>query len=290
MRQCLDEGMLQSYFDGELSASLMESAAAHLSSCVTCAAAARELEEENALLSEAFALEFDAAVPTERLRRRIDAAVAGLQVVRPVVQQPSGVSSLFSSILSLFTFTPKRVLGYAALMVVLAFGVIFGLAKFRSSAPKENEVIAVKQPERVEAPVTIKSPENRDRNQPAVPGPISQSSPARVPVVYKPKLSKATPAATPTPVQLLPGERSYLQTIAKLDTAIKSGKKDMRPALQVEYERNLAVVDRAIAATRNAAKQNPSDPDAADFMFAAYQSKVDLLNTIADARVYNRSH
>ena len=86
-------------------------------------------------------------------------------------------------------------------------------------------------------------------------------------------------------VKLLPGERSYLQAIAKLDTTIKSNKTAMRPSLQVEYERNLAVVDRAIAATRNAAKSNPSDPDAADFMFAAYQSKVDLLNTIADARL-----
>ena len=86
----------------------------------------------------------------------------------------------------------------------------------------------------------------------------------------------------------MPGERSYLKTIAALDSTIKSGKKAMRPALQVEYERNLALVDRAIAATRSAAKRNPNDPDAADFMFAAYQSKVDLLNTIADARVYNR--
>ncbi len=64
----------------------------------------------------------------------------------------------------------------------------------------------------------------------------------------------------------------------------------MRPTLQVEYEKNLAVVDRAIAATRSAVKSNPNDPDAADFMFEAYQSKVDLLNSIADARVYNRSH
>jgi len=102
-------------------------------------------------------------------------------------------------------------------------------------------------------------------------------------------LGKAV-APKPSPVKLLPGERSYLQTIAKLDSTIKEGQKDMRPALQVEYERNLAVVDRAIAATRSAAKQNPNDPDAADFMFAAYQSKVDLLNTIADARVYNRTH
>ena len=86
-------------------------------------------------------------------------------------------------------------------------------------------------------------------------------------------------------MKLFPGERSYLQTIAKLDSTIKSNKKGMRPSLQVEYERNLAVVDRAIAATRSAAKSNPNDPDAADFMFAAYQSKVDLLNTIADARL-----
>src|SRR6185295_7270392 len=133
MRQCLDEGMLQSYFDGELSTSLMESATAHLSSCATCAAAARELEEENALLSDAFAFEFDEPVPTERLRRRVDAAVAGIQIVRPVVQQPRAVSSFFSSISSLFSVTPQRTFGYAALIVVLAFGVIFGVAIFRNS-------------------------------------------------------------------------------------------------------------------------------------------------------------
>ncbi len=102
------------------------------------------------------------------------------------------------------------------------------------------------------------------------------------------RYSKAAPVSTtpkPTPVKLIPGERSYLQAIARLDSTIKSNKKSMRPGLQVEYERNLAVVDRAIAATRSAVKSNPNDPDAADFMFAAYQSKVDLLNTIADARV-----
>src|SRR6185295_15767647 len=114
MRQCLDEGMLQSYFDGELSTSLMESATAHLSSCATCAAAARELEQENALLCEAFSMEFDEPVPTERLRRRVDAAGAGIQIVRPVVQHPSAVSSFSSSISSLFSFTPQRTLGYDA--------------------------------------------------------------------------------------------------------------------------------------------------------------------------------
>jgi hypothetical protein len=104
----------------------------------------------------------------------------------------------------------------------------------------------------------------------------------------RPTLDPASPSRSVAEVKLLPGERSYLKTIAALDTTIKSGNETMRPALQAEYERNLALVDRAIAATRSAAKRNPNDPDAADFMFAAYQSKVDLLSTIADARVYNR--
>jgi hypothetical protein len=116
----------------------------------------------------------------------------------------------------------------------------------------------------------------------AVKGPSPAESQA-----YHPKksfLAKAVPA-----VKLLPGERSYLTTIASLDTTIKSEiNTPMRPALQAEYERNLALVDRAIAATRSAAKKNPNDPDAAEFMFAAYQSKVDLLNQVADARLSNR--
>jgi hypothetical protein len=183
-------------------------------------------------------------------------------------------------------------LGYAALLVVVAFAAIFGLTKLRSSGPNPQQ--ATNQP--VVAPPANVSPTST--NDPIVP-----SGAVATVTETSPKVVKSSGGAKPAqrmtavkfvpknePVRLLPGERSYLQTIAKLDTTINEGKKNMRPALQVEYERNLAVVDRAIAATRNAAKNNPSNPDAADFMFAAYQSKVDLLNTIADARVYNRTH
>jgi len=293
MKQCLDEGMLQSYFDGELPASLMESATLHLASCASCAAAARELEEENALLGEAFALEFSESVPTERLRRRVDAAVAGLQIVRPVAHQPRAVSGFFSSLSNLFSFAPQRALGYAALMLVLAFGVIFGLVKLRSSAPVPPQTIATKAPENSNPTVATVQP--KENVNPEAGG----TAPSIVPTHRSPgtprRVSNKNTVATsiapkPAPVKLLPGERAYLQTIAKLDSTIKQDQNNMRPALQVEYQRNLAVVDRAIAASRTAAKKNPNDPDAADFMFAAYQSKVDFLNTIADARVYNGRH
>ena len=285
MRQCLDEGMLQSYFDGELSTELMERATSHLASCATCAAAASELEQESSLLSTALAAEFEASVPTERLRQRIDSAVAGMQVATERAPRAGVVAVLLGSFSNLFTFAPGHTLGYASLIVMLALGVMFGWMKFHAPVPvsQNNNSVAVI------APVTAPIPGGTDAGV----KPILKDGGKEPTTNYVAKNGKPNgrhPVAAKSPaVKLIPGERSYLQTIAKLDSTIKSGNKAMRPTLQVEYEKNLAVVDRAIAATRSAVKSNPNDPDAADFMFEAYQSKVDLLNSIADARVYNRS-
>jgi len=285
MTRCLDEATLQSYFDGELSAQLMERASTHLASCVTCAAAARELAEETALLTSALAPEFEEAVPTHALRERIDAAVLDVRVANA---ERSARPGIFASLANVFSFNSQRSLGYASLIVVLAFGAIFGILKLRQKPVQTPEVQPIAQSGSSNSTST---PDNSKRlevaannTQVVVPQPVRSAAPVS-------RNTSRTAASTPRmitanhTVRLLPGERSYLQAIAKLDTTINSNKTAMRPSLQVEYERNLAVVDRAIAATRNAAKSNPSDPDAADFMFAAYQSKVDLLNTIADARL-----
>ena len=284
MTRCLDEAKLQSYFDGELSLSMMESVTSHLASCETCAAAARELEEESALLTSALTAEFEASVPTERLRQRIDAAVLGDRVAfAPTVQRRSGLVALFSGLLS---FGTQRTLGFASLAVVLAFAAIIGAVIMRNkpaepvTAPTQVATTVPSKPNPPQATTTPVEVQN------TAPTPIVASVPAtRSGGTVRPNRTSTPSAPKLQPVKLFPGERSYLQTIARLDSTIKSNKKAMRPSLQVEYERNLAVVDRAIAATRSAAKSNPNDPDAADFMFAAYQSKVDLLNTIADARL-----
>ncbi|HEV2835300.1 MAG TPA: hypothetical protein VGW58_08290 [Pyrinomonadaceae bacterium] len=312
MTRCLDEAMLQSYFDGELSGDMMESATLHLASCSTCAAAAREMEEEINLLMTALEPEFEASVPTEQLRQRIEAAVLDLRLESASARDKAGFGAFISSLLN---FGTQRTLGYASLVVVLAFAAIFGVIKLKTTQQQSQETATAK----VTPPVV-----NTTNNDAAVQTPVSggieqvaaggtgqsrntdrvdRSAKAVKASVRSVKASVAEPvtasvAKSVTPsapnsetVRLLPGERAYLKTIARLDTSIKANKKAMRPSLQVEYERNLAVVDRAIAATRSAAKNNPNDPDAADFMFAAYQSKVDFLNTIADARLGGgRSH
>lgn len=294
MTRCLDEATLQSYFDGELSGKMLETVTSHLATCPTCAATARELEEEIDLLMTALAPEFEASVPTERLRQRIDAAVLDHRVSVASTHERAGLGAFISSLLS---FGTQRTLGYASLMMVLAFAAIFGLVKYRTTTPAQQQP-RQEQPQVAQVP----RPVEMTNDQVAVAPPKIKEVPVNISVprkntalAYRPiKASYTVNADTtpaPEPVKLLPGERAYLKTIAKLDSTIKANKKQMRPSLQVEYERNLAVVDRAIAATRNAAKKNPNDPDSADFMFAAYQSKVDLLNTIADARLGGgRSH
>jgi hypothetical protein len=289
----LDEATLHGYFDGELSGAVMESATLHLASCSTCAAAAREVEEEINLMMTAFAPEFDSSVPTERLRERIDAAVLGDRISAASSSERTGLGAFISGLLN---FGTQRSLGYASLVMVLAFGAIFGLLKLRTTTPPPTEqTVAQQTTQPVVTPSVVQMVQDN--------GPVAQIKTDKKPGFNDSKVNR-TPKFVPVrsvpvksapvtsePVKLLPGERSYLQTIARLDSTIKSNQKAMRPSLQVEYERNLAVVDRAIAATRSAAKKNPNDPDTADFMFAAYQSKVDLLNTIADARVGGgRSH
>ena len=284
MTRCLDEGKLQAYFDGELPIEMMESVTSHLASCVTCAAAARELEEESAFVMSALATEFEASVPTGRLRERINEAVLGDRLaIAQSTQKAGGLAGFFSGLLN---FGTQRTLGYASLAVVLAFAAIVGVVKMRTTttpAPVDQTNTQAGNKQQPDA-VARTSPDRASDEIPEVKLPPRETPKSFVPVSYK-KPAPISASPKPAQVKLIPGERSYLQAIARLDSTIKSNKKSMRPALQVEFERNLQVVDRAIAATRSAAKSNPNDPDAADFMFSAYQSKVDLLNTIADARV-----
>ena len=130
------------------------------------------------------------------------------------------------------------------------------------------------------------APKPANGSIPPVPVPI----PAETPVKRWPRPAKSRIGredSQPPATSLAWQERQYQRAIAKLNEAIKA-QPPMRPSLQVEYEYNLAVINDAIAATRDVARKNPKDPQATQFMLAAYQSKVDLMNQIADARVLER--
>jgi hypothetical protein len=286
MKECLDEATLQGYFDGELSGGAAERAAAHLAACMTCAQAAREVQSEMLLLSTALQPEFEVNVPTERLRARLEQAIAELnldQTGRAYRVAPSS-RNWFGWVNDLFP--GSRTFSYATVAAIVIAAVVLGVMYLRrggqerpalqvaandgraSTTPKPSPVVSNSP---VTEPTVVKSPE----------------------LVYTPAPRKLVPRHSTREVEstarLLPGEQGYIKTIAALDATIKSNARPMRPGLQVEYQHNLAVVDDAIAATRAAAQKNPKDPDAAQFLISAYQSKVDLMTQVADARLFNTS-
>jgi hypothetical protein len=299
---CLTEDVIQQFVDGELSTEQTESTAAHLAACDECAGLLDGVEQENEILSKAFAPEMSLPVPTASLRERIDAAIADL-TPRPNVASESAASSRvrnwFGSLFGSLSFTPRQAFGFASLAVIVAFASIFAFVQLRhteqtpatqagSKAPSTaqpgfNPVEDVRPPQVANVSATpevkqgirtVKRPYEAPRRLEQLGNAVAKNS--------EPKKPEA-PTRPSTPTTLLPGEKGYLEAIASLTTAIDTSKNDvLKPTVRADYERNLAVVDQAIATTRMQAKRNPKDRDAAEFMYMAYQNKVDLLSAVAD--------
>lgn len=287
MKECLDEGTLQAYFDGELSRVDAAHAASHLASCMNCAAAAREMQNEMSLLATALQPELGVSVPTETLRGRIDDAIAQLQSERtvPAYSLPAPGRSRFSWFGDFAGFQ-RRAFSYAAVAVIMVTLVALGVIYLKRGPVKSSVELAQNEP-----PARPASPQSSpivsappDTGALPVQTPSLAAGPVKAPKNSLPRHALRDPERTPI---LLPGERNYVRTIAVLNATIKSKGRPMRPGLQVEYEHNLAVVDQAIAATRAAAQRNPKDPDAAQFVMAAYQSKIELMTQVADARLFD---
>jgi len=269
MRNCVDEGTLQAWFDGELAAREATDVETHLHECARCAESARVLEAEDSVVSSALAMEFAEAVPTERLRERINAAVTARPNSSAPVDRSWGTAlrDLFASF---------RLPAYAAVAAAILLAAVLGILYLKRN---QRSPVLVKEEPRQTAPVPPK-PQNEQSPEQVATGP--SGTPRRRPTNSRIKTEEQPPATS-----LVWQERQYERAIARLNEAIKS-QPPMRPSLQVEYEYNLAVINETIAATRNVARKNPKDPQAAQFVLTAYQNKVDLMNQIADARVLER--
>lgn len=306
-KRCLDEGILQGYLDGELSPEMIRQAGAHLSECASCAEALATAASEVELLAGAFAPDGNIPVPTAQLRARINTAIAELEGAPEA--QPCTTSwslrALLVPLSALFNLAPQRAAAFATVLAAITFAVLFAVvtrqrphAPATTEAPGANEVAAVRQPQSDAPPRNIAERENGGDGQVAVnpmhfnEAKIVKTGGARLvkvappPPASLPKSSAEETQATRNRDEgekLLPGEKQYLEVIASLDKNIKAGGDAvLRPAVRVDYERNLALLNRTIEDTRRVARRNPKDTDAVNFLLSAYQNKVDLLNTVAE--------
>ena len=80
----------------------------------------------------------------------------------------------------------------------------------------------------------------------------------------------------------MPGEESYVKTISILSKSVDEQKDSvMRPSERISYERDMAVVNDAIAKMKTAVKKNPRDESAKQVLYSSYQNKIDLLNSVS---------
>jgi hypothetical protein len=149
---------------------------------------------------------------------------------------------------------------------------------------RPSTVPAIEQPtafSRVDEIATAKAPRYAqqavDRDSNTRPQPVNAS--------YVPDRRPAQPAAERPSVNTagyLPGEESYVKTIANLSQTV-SGQKDtaLRPSERVSYERDMAVVDDAISRMRKEIRKNPKSESARQVLYTSYQNKIDLLNSVS---------
>lgn len=311
-RKCLNDGTVQAYADGELSPELMREASAHLASCSSCAAALSTVEGEIALLSAAFAPDTSLVVPTETLRRRLDAAIENAAIekveatpgigARRRIDAGQGLKRFVGTLFVPFVVAPQRAGALAALFAGVAFLSLFAIIQLR-----RPDINSVRDGAGRPVAATLSSPAAAGRIPAAAPpvavtnngasAPPVGYSETSAPEMKRPRshqeakagaVRRSAPAVSPDEGAIarqksVPGEEQYEQAIASLSRAIAAGGDAvLGPSMRADYERNLAVVDKAIAETRRAAVRNPQDADATQFLFSAYQSKVDLLMAVAD--------
>lgn len=305
METCLDEGTLQAYLDGELSPETLNGVAAHLAACAPCTEAARAAEQELALCSTAFAPALQASVPTAKLRARLDEAITEMNAPQrgfATATAASRLRSFYDSIVaSLTTFTPRQATAFASFLVAVALVVAFyALMQAPQRQNRTGEEVA-KNDQTSSAPASPAAtpddiaavPTSGEELNTQAPAPRGERSifvkaglnnrPASAKTREGRGEAEVANAAVAKVEPVLEDEKTYITSIASLTSAIEAQRAEgMTPTLRAEYERNLAVVNQAIITSRVAARRNPQDTDAKEFLRAAYQNKVELLSAVAD--------
>ncbi|HEV2763457.1 MAG TPA: zf-HC2 domain-containing protein [Pyrinomonadaceae bacterium] len=260
-KRCLDEGLIQSYLDGELSPEETARTEAHMAGCESCAAGVREAEAELAVFMRAFEADAALSVPTERLRERVEASVAGLQVSesrRTVEPEREGWSlrGWLASLADVFALTPARAVAFGGLAAVLAFGVLFAVVR-RDVKPSADEMARSNKPTPGAAAAEAVRPtqETRDAGETTTNGtqsskgltegktegePEGRTEGETLVAANQPRVVSASVKRAPAPrravvreartnaapeknagEKLLPGEERYIQSIASLEKTVQ---------------------------------------------------------------------
>ena len=284
MEKCYDEGTLQAFLDNELSPELSQSVARHLVDCDPCAVLLAEVEEETAFAFAALEQEFNTLVPTQRLWTKINESIEIQHRKRSVWQTVLG---FFSGI----SLSNPHVIAFGSLLLIV--GVVSALIVVRNDtqvpggiARTDVSPVFVSQPDRapIAAPPTddriVSTPAQvKARNNPA-PAYRIEKADYRKPLKIE-NGSVNPPDKVQTVPQFIDGEENYVETIARLEDTVNRNKDEvLKPAARFSFEKDMAVVNDTIGKLRKEVRKNPKNEDAKQILFASYQNKIELLNSV----------
>lgn len=291
MEKCYDEGTLQAFLDNELAPELSNRVARHVADCDPCAILLAEVEEETAFVFEALDQEINTLVPTQRLWTKINESIEAETGRRGAWQR-------LLAWLPTFSLTSPQLAGFASLLFICA--VVLTLVSLKPDGNNQG-VAAVNRPV-AQTPINVNPPVappaaktvNSTPAEVAKPGDDESEAVApraqqyrvvtadyRTGAKGKPVIKSLPVDAAPAAPQFLPGEEAYVSTIARLERTVNETKDEvLKPSARYSYEKNMAVVDDAIRKMKQEVRKNPKNQAARQILFASYQNKIELLNSV----------
>jgi hypothetical protein len=306
--KCEDcQRVLEEYFDGELDERASIEVRAHLGSCEACARALEALKDEQGLYAV--------------YRRDVEVTPSLWSGVAARIHEEEGAGkqarvTAWRERLKAMFGTPRLSPALTFALLILAVGATAGIMKYVNSRPASDQraaqTVAQKQPAKPQstlAPAPPKANDHPDNNvEEAAPiedgvervGKQNEKGEERLPSPayrtadrFEGRRAAAVPAAgypyEESPEQLVrEAEQKYMAAIALLTRDAKRRRTLLEPDVRARFEQTLAAVDRTISETRRAARQQPDDPIAVQYMLAAYSKKVEVLREMATYRAYDR--
>lgn len=284
-RGCFEIGVIQAFLDGELEPAVSAKVTDHVADCDACASLLATAEEESAIVFSALERELNTLVPTQRLWGKINDSITVEREQTPFV---SKVWAFVKAGLS----SPSLA---AAASILIAFVVFAGLWGLRSDDPTVSGVANLTPANSVQ-PAVVPVSNTPNKNTPADSVEVVSDSRTSEPSNFKNEVIRASHKADTRPAPMkrddvrptamtavyMPGEESYVKTIATMSQTINPQKDNiLRPSERIAYERDMAVVNDSIKRLRQEVRRNPRNESARQVLYSSYQNKIDLLNSVS---------
>jgi hypothetical protein len=296
---CLN--LIEEYFDAELNQQESAKVAEHLTACEICNEVYLSLEQEQQLYVH---YQRDVEV-TPALWQAVEASIKQ-ESARQKTPQSAGI---LESLRRFFTETfhaPRFSPALAAMLVVVAVGATVLVMNYVNSSSTTKTIIADENKNSNGTNPINNSNENaaphsgggivaggNDNTAPknelvTVPETMPEKDKVQQKVVkdtkpyaadLRQKVANIQPNTTAEAL-LRDAEQKYIKAIVILQRDFDKRRSKLDPQLVAKLENSLASIDRTIAETRKAVKQNAGDPIAVQYMLTAYAKKVEVLRDV----------